>query len=645
MKRFILALIIGLAIIFPASAEARSYQYDLIKADYTVNRDSTVQVVERQIFRYEGLYNKGWRSISRKLTDAITDISVLDGETGEELTRSSRDLDKTDSNSWGKYYVENNPESTDISWYYNLEDTTHEWIIKYKLHGAVSFLKDKDELYWNVIGDGYDVPISAVNISVRIPEGASKTDLSSATYIIEEDGFSVSGGAINDGTFEFSAANVPPNRFVTIAAGWPKGLVDQKAFWKDFFAIYWQWLAAIIITPVFFIVWKRIRKNKMKGNGVIVPHYDPPRKMKPAEAIYFLNGYISPGAWSATIVDLAVRGYVSIEEKDLTDKEKKTAASLKIASIIVLTIAAAMFVLSTIQAAFVSFKSLGSLGVISLAPIAVMVFIVFVILKSIKKKKTDRGTGKYIVKRTDKNIGGDVREYEESFMDVIFSDGDLDMSKMRKNQTKVSVLAVELMKIGKMLPDAVDAAGRILEKNDLRRKMSFGAATVIAVIGMIVVFSMFQDNPFFAILIGGTAIACAIFLFGSRFTKDGKLLREEWLGFKLYLETAEKYRMQNLTPDLFEKYLPYAMMFGIENKWAQAFEGITVPAPSWYSGGIAAYGANGVVSGFSTSSFSASFSSSFSSAFSMSSGSSGSGGSGGGGSSGGGGGGGGGGAS
>lgn len=88
----------------------------------------------------------------------------------------------------------------------------------------------------------------------------------------------------------------------------------------------------------------------------------------------------------------------------------------------------------------------------------------------------------------------------------------------------------------------------------------------------------------------------------------------------MYLETAERYRMQNLTPEVFEKYLPYAMIFGIEKKWARAFEILNIKAspPSWYSGvsyvagGRAASG----VSGFSPSLFSASFSSSFVSAFS-----------------------------
>ena len=135
----------------------------------------------------------------------------------------------------------------------------------------------------------------------------------------------------------------------------------------------------------------------------------------------------------------------------------------------------------------------------------------------------------------------------------------------------------------------------------------------------------------------------SFFKYESRLNKEGQILKENWLGFKLYLETAEKYRLQNLTPDLFEKYLPYAIILGVEKKWGEAFAHLSMTSPEWYHGaGVAHAGSiSSATSGFSSSIFSASFSSSFTSAFA----SSGGGASGGGGGAGGGGGGGGGGAS
>ena len=38
------------------------------------------------------------------------------------------------------------------------------------------------------------------------------------------------------------------------------------------------------------------------------------------------------------------------------------------------------------------------------------------------------------------------------------------------------------------------------------------------------------------------------------------------------------------TPEMFEKYLPFAMAFGVERKWARAFQDIYRQPPSWYVG-------------------------------------------------------------
>ncbi len=104
----------------------------------------------------------------------------------------------------------------------------------------------------------------------------------------------------------------------------------------------------------------------------------------------------------------------------------------------------------------------------------------------------------------------------------------------------------------------------------------------------------------------------------------------------MYLETAERYRLENLTPETFEKFLPYAIIFGVEKNWGKAFAGMEMAPPNWYVGSAVSSG------GFSAPSFSSSFSASFASSSTSSGGG---GASGGGGSAGGGGGGGGGGAS
>jgi uncharacterized membrane protein len=101
-----------------------------------------------------------------------------------------------------------------------------------------------------------------------------------------------------------------------------------------------------------------------------------------------------------------------------------------------------------------------------------------------------------------------------------------------------------------------------------------------------------------------------------QYTEIGLRLVEEIKGFKLFLSVTEEDRMNfhnppERTPELFEKYLPYALALGVENKWAEQFtevfkdKDMANTHPLWYSSSI--YGSS-FVSGFS-SSFSSSISS------------------------------------
>lgn len=58
------------------------------------------------------------------------------------------------------------------------------------------------------------------------------------------------------------------------------------------------------------------------------------------------------------------------------------------------------------------------------------------------------------------------------------------------------------------------------------------------------------------------------------------------LGFREFIDTAEKDRLESLQsddPQYFFKVLPFAMVFGLSNKWAKQFKDITLETPDWYS--------------------------------------------------------------
>jgi uncharacterized membrane protein len=73
-------------------------------------------------------------------------------------------------------------------------------------------------------------------------------------------------------------------------------------------------------------------------------------------------------------------------------------------------------------------------------------------------------------------------------------------------------------------------------------------------------------------------------------TTAGARALEQLLGFEEFLARVEQERLERVvkTPEMFERYLPFAMAFGVERRWAKAFRDIYREPPRWYVGGNAA---------------------------------------------------------
>ncbi|OHA26761.1 MAG: hypothetical protein A3C06_01285 [Candidatus Taylorbacteria bacterium RIFCSPHIGHO2_02_FULL_46_13] len=649
----VLALfLLSVSFIPSVNAQTRQYWYSAISYDITVKNDSTFTVREKQTYQFVGSYHKGLRTIPYNKISAITDIKVYDADTGQPLLYSSGTLDKTVPSSWGRYTYYSSNGMMNIEWYYDIADTAHSWIIEYTVHGGVSFLKDHDELYWNLFTD-YDVPVNLVGAIVHIPTNVSQSsDLSARMYRSYENGTGGRGTEeiVDNQTFKFTASAVFPKEAVTIAAGWPKGLVSQAAFWKDWFSIHASKIAMGIIILLTLLLgfgyWYR-KERYSQGRGNIIAQYEPPQNLRPAMAEVIVKERISSKAWAATVIDLAVRGYVTIEEES-------PSAWPKIISYIALGASSLFFIF--IFAFLVGISSQTNSGPEKWIILVFLLPLVGWFRFAGKVRKGDLLVPKdYIVKQV-KSYDSDpeLEDYEKKFLDTILIGAKFSTKEMRKNPTRSRVLYLKMKSLENDLYKETETDIKVFEKPISGEKVKDILLMFLFVALAVVFFSSLIGQPIIPeplnmfVVLGICVLGLFLFVkFEARLNKEGQILKEEWLGFKLYLQTAERYRMQNLTPETFQKYLPYAIIFGVEKQWGKAFESINIPPPSWYAGayvGGTSFGSG--VSGapsFSASAFSSSFSSSFVSAFSSSGG--GGGASGGGGGAGGGGGGGGGGAS
>ena len=627
--------VIGTAISFAflldvKSAGAKQYWYDLIAVNIKINSDSTFDVEERQGFNFIGNFHAADRVIPLNKIDAITDIDVIDAETGKPLRHvsGSKRLNELDSSNWGSFVSFKENGMRIIDWYFNLSDTKHEWIIKYKVHGGIGFFRDYDELYWNLF-DGYDVPILKVEARARLPEAANKNEVKADIYantknqlgqlkLVNNLPFTVFSKILDNKTFYFSAENIPPREPLTIYAGWPKEIVSQSAYWIGFLKIFWGYILGLFIIAASLVsgfwYWYFTEKHDV-GRGTIIPQYEPPQNLRPAMAEVITKEKITGKAWPATIVDLAVRGYVKI--KDDSAYWGDISSSVVPLFILVLVFAIAIF-------ATMSFAGRVIFGVI-------FVFLLFntKLIKSKGGLKESFAPKNYIIEKIKPFENDDnLESYEKKFLGKIFRNKNYFSTKELKSSSKM-----EKRKFADSINELKDDLLKETEKDTMAFEIGVSREKIRAVILaaaffvclFLLIFGVLDfSNQYHFLILSAATGSLGLFTFikyEARLSKEGQILREDWLGFKLYLETAEKYRLQNLTPELFEKYLPYAMIFGIEKKWARAFESLNIRPPSWHESASVARGVGfGGVPSFSPSAFSSSFSSSFSSAFSSASG-------------------------
>src|SRR4030095_4050310 len=93
--------------------------------------------------------------------------------------------------------------------------------------------------------------------------------------------------------------------------------------------------------------------------------------------------------------------------------------------------------------------------------------------------------------------------------------------------------------------------------------------------------------PFIIAGIVSAAIICGFGCFMPPRTASGTRALEGVLGFEDFLAHVEADRFNRMikTPEMFEKFLPFAMALGVEKNWSKAFANIYTEPPQWYQGG------------------------------------------------------------
>ncbi len=196
-------------------------------------------------------------------------------------------------------------------------DTTRTVEIDYMVRDGIRYFEDHDEFYWNVTGNDWPVPIDHAEAHVYLPESAAgklRAQAFTGAYgSAQRDAVS----AVNGADVAFETSNPLPMRGgMTIDIFIPKGILNEpsaitRALW--FLGSNPVVFLPLVTFSVMFTLWWYKGRDPDPGRSV-APMYEPPPGMSPAETGALIDDSVHPRDITSTIVDLAVRGYVKIEE-------------------------------------------------------------------------------------------------------------------------------------------------------------------------------------------------------------------------------------------------------------------------------------------------------------------------------------------
>lgn len=519
------------------SAQDSGWIIDNYAADITLLKDGEVDVVEQLEVNFRNLEKHGiYRDIPFVYEDengekTYTEIIV------EEVFQDGREAEYELLEENGYIRIKIGDPNETIS-------KKHVYEISYSVRGVLRSFEDHDELYWNVIGPYWEVPIEKASATVRSQKGGlKKVDCFVGTL---GSTFHCESRLVSDSQAEFQTVrSLNPYEGFTIVVGYEKGLYPfitverPKTLIEKFFE--WPSLITLISVAVFgivsvFFVWlsggrdywnnqifvKNIhQKGTVKpigGHETVVVEYSPPEKLPPAVLGVLADETAHTHDVTATIIDLATRGYLTITEVP---------------------------------------------------------------------KKWLFGNTDYTL-TLKKDSFDNLYAYEKLLLTELFESGNsVTVSSLKKS------FYDSLKKVKDELYKEVTDRNLFPKNPDSVRSMYLVIAIFVIIAGIFVTFfSIDSGNIYLADISIGTAISGLVLLIFSRFmprrTAYGRELYRRVKGYELFISNVEKHRQKFFeNKNMFNDVLPYAIVFGLTKKFSDAMKEMGIePAKSttWYHG-------------------------------------------------------------
>ncbi len=487
-----------------AAEEIRSYSSNIV-----VRADGVVEITETITVNAEG------RNIRRGIfRDFPTDY---EDQYGNNIKAGFKVMSVRRGGSSEPYDVSNYANGKRVrigSADHILSRGEHTYEIMYETTWQVTHLEATDELYFNAIGHGWAFPIESATVSVRVPEGA---------VIDRAEGHA---GSFGSKAWQITPERIANNMLVyqlnrslgreqgfTMLLEWPAGFVvrptgmdNAERFLRDNLHVFIGSIGLLLLLAYFYVAWSKAGRDPKAGT--IIARYGPPEGISPGLARSIRKLGADHTAYTAAIVNMAVKGYLTIDQTGDDVRLERTGGS------------------------------------VALSP-------------------GEKTLAKYLFRGFDSVTMGSKHseDVRESYLEFC--------AKLK------------------------DGEGRFFSLN---RHLLVGGVLIAAVAELAMFIN--EPTPTHFVFIGLYILICLVFayLLKAR-TRYGRKILDMIEGFRDYLEVAEKGRLNfhhapELTPEIFEEYLPYAIALDVENEWADQFDSAmsrigkaeAYEQPHWYRG-------------------------------------------------------------
>ncbi len=463
-----------------------------------------------------------------------------------------------------------------------LEPGEHTYVLTYATDHQIGFFRDYDELYWNATGTDWDFVIEAARAVVVLPSGAEALQEAAYTGPAGSQDADVVIGRDSQGNCVFSATRpLNPGEGLTVAVAWPKGFVPEPDAAQQAMRLVSDNAHSVVMVLGLFLVlgyyviaWWWVGRDPSRG--IVVPLFSPPEGFSPAAARYVLRMGFDDKAFSAALLGLAVKGALRIEEQDKTfvlsaGRSGKTAqlADDEVVLRDALRTDSSELTLSQANHSRVSRAR-----------------------SALKTALQQRCGRTYFAVNRPWLFGGIGLTLAVILSGLLALEGEAlagagFLTLWLRSGTVGCVFLVRRFLQGLQTQSRGSNVGSALFTLPFVAGEIFGLVMLVvhtSVIGGLALLGLAASSVLFAWLLKAPTFA-------------GRRLMDEIEGFRHYLSVAEQQRMEllnppDLTPQLFERFLPYALALDVAHSWSEQFARVLERSgqeeqtwsPAWYHG-------------------------------------------------------------